>query len=81
MRRRPPRAQAPRAKAAAAAPAWPPSRGRPAMIALFLALCASAAADPWFYEDNVVVLDPDNFDVFIAEQEYTIVEFCGWLRG
>ena len=51
------------------------------MIALFLALCASAAADPWFYEDNVVVLDPDNFDVFIAEQEYTIVEFCEWLRG
>lgn len=28
----------------------------------------------WTYDENVAVLDPDNFDAFISSQEYTIVE-------
>ena len=40
----------------------------PALVAL------AAAGEAWEYEENVAVLTPDNFDAFIASQEYTIVE-------
>jgi|TARA_B110001469_G_scaffold118908_1_gene126042 hypothetical protein len=47
-----------------------------ALVTASLLLCgASAAAEKYPTEGGVVVLDSTNCAAFIAEQEYTIVEF------
>ena len=54
-----------------------------ALLPLIVSLVA--AGEAWEYEDNVAVLDANNFDAFIASQEYTIVEFyapwCGHCKS
>ena len=48
----------------------------PMSLVASLLLCGTAAAaETYPTEGGVVVLDPTNFAGFIAEQEYTIVEF------
>ena len=48
----------------------------PMSLVASLLLCGTAAAaEKYPTEGGVVVLDPTNFAGFIAEQEYTIVEF------
>ena len=57
------------------------------MRASFLSalVVGALAGDAWDYEENVAVLDLNNFDVFLASQEYTIVEFyapwCGHVNS
>ena len=46
-----------------------------ALMASLLLCGTAAAAEKYPTEGGVVVLDPTNFAGFIAEQEYTIVEF------
>ena len=46
-----------------------------ALVASLLLCSTAAAAEKYPTEGGVVVLDPTNFAGFIAEQEYTIVEF------
>ena len=46
-----------------------------ALVASLLLCGTAAAAEKYPTEGGVVVLDPTNFAGFIAEQEYTIVEF------
>ena len=41
------------------------------LIALLVGI--ASAGEAWDYDENVAVLNPDNFDVFISSQEYTIV--------
>ena len=53
--------------------------------ALLLAACAVAAEEKWKYENDVAVLTPDNFEFFINQQEYTLIEFyapwCGHCKS
>ena len=46
-----------------------------ALVASLLLCGTAAAAEKYPTEGGVVVLGPTNFAGFIAEQEYTIVEF------
>mmetsp|Transcript_59790 Transcript_59790/g.140764 ORF Transcript_59790/g.140764 Transcript_59790/m.140764 type:complete len:259 (-) Transcript_59790:51-827(-) len=55
---------------------------------LFFVACVmngAEADEKWTYEDSVAVLEPENFDAFIAAQEYTLVEFyapwCGHCKS
>jgi len=54
---------------------------RPVVLAALLTAIAAEVV----YEDNVAVLDPSNFDEFIASQSYTVVEFyapwCGHCKS
>lgn len=58
-----------------------PSPGKMRIVLLATLAALAAAGEAWDYEENVAVLDGDNFDVFLASQEYTIIEFyapwCG----